>query len=198
MSLTILSLAHLLPSVYLTVIPVIWTSSSFKVRTMPCPPPLLSSSPTGQHFTQLAHAVHICKFSRNPPVSSSSHDLVTSQIPSQIFYTPPSHNTIQTENSIIRQLPVLERSLFSLSSPTTPTVKAGHLGVGGISMRQSQTVSSSSRHINILSRKLGRAKGRLIKLDLVINSLSRYPLLKGIIPFGILIIWFQSPSYPTF
>ena len=124
------------------------------------PPKFVTYWPT---FHPTGHAVHICKFSRAPPVSPSSDDLVTSQIPSQIFYTPPSHNTIPTESSIIRQLPVLERSLLSLSCPTTPTVKAA-IWAWWHSTRQSQTVSTSSHHINILYRKLSRAKGRLIHL----------------------------------
>ena len=124
------------------------------------PPKFVTYWPT---FHPTGHAVHICKFSRVPPVSPSSDDLVTSQIPSQIFYTPPSHNTIPTESSIIRQLPVLERSLLSLSCPTTPTVKAA-IWAWWHSTRHSQTVSTSSHHINILYRKLSRAKGRLTHL----------------------------------
>ena len=124
------------------------------------PPKFVTFWPT---FHPTGHAVHICKFSRVPPVSPSPDDLVTSQIPSQIFYTPPSHNTIPTESSIIRQLPVLERSLLSLSCPTTPTVKAA-IWAWWHSTRHSQTVSTSSHHINILYRKLSRAKGRLTHL----------------------------------
>ena len=72
-------------------------------------------------FHPTGHAVHICKLPRTPPVSSSPDDFVTAQIPSQTFYTPPSHSTIPAETSIIiRQLPALERPLLSLSHPPLP------------------------------------------------------------------------------
>lgn len=77
-----------------------------------------SSHPTG-------HGIHIyCKISRNPPVSASPDDIVAAQIPFQIFYSPPSHTNNPTVSPAIRQLPVLERSLVSLPSPTTSKVKA--------------------------------------------------------------------------
>ena len=112
-------------------------------------------------FHPTGHAVHICKLPRTAPVSSSPDDFVTSQIPSQIFYTPPSHSTTPDETFLIRQLPSLERSLLSLLSPTTSSVKAA-IWAWWHSTKQSQQISSNSHHVNLLSRKLNRAKGRLV------------------------------------
>ena len=75
-------------------------------------------------FHPTGHGIHICKISRNPPVAASPDDIVSAQIPSQIFYNPPSHSNNPTVSPAIRQLPALERSLLSLSHPTTSKVKA--------------------------------------------------------------------------
>ena len=112
-------------------------------------------------FHPTGHAVHICKLPRTAPVSSSPDDFVTSQIPSQIFSTPPSHSTTPDETFLIRQLPALERSLLSLLSPTTSSVKAA-IWAWWHSTKQSQQISSNSHHVNLLSRKLNRAKGRVV------------------------------------
>ena len=70
-------------------------------------------------FHPTGHGIHICKISRNPPVAASPDDIVSAQIPSQIFYNPPPHSNNPTVSPAIRQLPALERSLLSLSHPTT-------------------------------------------------------------------------------
>ena len=115
-------------------------------------------------FHPTGHGIHICKISRNPPVAASPDDIVSAQIPSQIFYNPPSHSNNPTVSPAIRQLPALERSLLSLPHPTTPKVKAT-IWAWWHSVGQPQTpVSSNPHHFNLLSRKLGRAKGRLVTL----------------------------------
>ena len=129
-------------------------------------------------FHPTGHAVHICKLPRTAPVSSSPDDFVTSQIPSQIFYTPPSHSTTPDETFLIRQLPALERSLLSLLSPTTSSVKAA-IWAWWHSTKQSQKISSNSPCQSIIpqikpcQRQTGNCSWP--KLDLVFNSFSRYP-----------------------
>ena len=127
---------------------------------IPLLPSLLLTGPC--HPT--GHGIHICKISRNPPVAASPDDIVSAQIPSQIFDNPPSHSNNPTVSPAIRQLPALERSFLSLSHPTTSKVKAT-IWAWWHSVGQPQTpVSSNPHHFNLLSRKLGRAKGQLVTL----------------------------------
>ena len=126
----------------------------------PSPPKFITYWPL---FHPTGHGIHICKISRNPPVAASPDDIVSAQIPSQIFYNPPSHSNNPTVSPAIRQLPALERSLLSLSHPTTSKVKAT-IWAWWHSVGQPQTPVSNPHHFNLLSRKLGRAKGRLVTL----------------------------------
>ena len=104
-------------------------TSPLDLFLLQCPDYFAHSSPLNfvtywPSFHPTGHGVHICKISRNPPVSASPDDIVAAQIPSQIFYNPPSHSNTSTDSPAVRQLPVLERSLLSLPHPTTSKVKA--------------------------------------------------------------------------
>ena len=143
-------------------------TSRLDLFLLQCPDNLVHSSPPRfitywPSFHPTGHAVHICKLSRNPPVSPSPDDFVASQIPSQIFYTPPSYSNTPAASSAIQQLPALDCSLLSLPIPTTSNVKAS-IWAWWHTLRQTQKISSNSHHFNILSRKLSRAKGRLVTL----------------------------------
>ena len=74
-------------------------------------------------YQPVGHGIHICKFPRITPITSSSDDLPAPTIPTSAFYLPPSSQIITNSHSASNLQPLI-RSLLSLSSPSLLSVKA--------------------------------------------------------------------------
>ena len=100
----------------------------------------------------MGHGIHICKFPRITPITSSSDDLRAPTIPTSAFYLPPSSHIVNHSNSVSNLQPLI-RSLLSLSSPSLLSVKAAIWSWWRHSSRSNQP-PSPSHHYNLLQRKL--------------------------------------------
>ena len=81
-------------------------------------------------YQPVGHGIHICKFPRITPITSSSDDLPAPTIPTSAFYLPPSSQIVNHSNSASNLQPLI-RSLLSLSSPSLLSVKPP-FGLGGV------------------------------------------------------------------
>ena len=103
-------------------------------------------------YQPVGHGIHICKFPRITPITSSSDDLPAPTIPTSAFYLPPS-SQITTNSHSASNLQPLIRSLLSLSSPSLLSVKAAIWSWWRHSSRTNKSLSPS-HHYNLLQRKI--------------------------------------------
>ena len=103
-------------------------------------------------YQPVGHGIHICKFPRITPITSSSDDLPAPTIPTSAFYLPPSSQIITNSHSASNLQPLI-RSLLSLSSPSLLSVKAAIWSWWRHSSRTNKPLSPS-HHYNLLQRKI--------------------------------------------
>ena len=103
-------------------------------------------------YQPVGHGIHICKFPRITPITSSSDDLPAPTIPTSAFYLPPSSQIVNNSNSASNLQPLI-RSLLSLSSPSLLSVKAAIWSWWRHSSRSNKP-PSPSHHYNLLQRKI--------------------------------------------
>ena len=124
------------------------------------------------------HAIHICRFPRTPPVSSSSDDLPARNIPTGVFYSPPSLSSSPSPTSASQSLVSLQRSLLSANPPTLASIKA-RIWAWWHSDGQRNNSSPSPFHYNLLSRKLSHARNFQLTIPLASFTwlISHFPAL---------------------
>ena len=150
----------------LMVIPV--CSISFLFNRLIIPPLVLHRNVSHlPSYQPHGHGIHICKFSRTPPVASSPDDLAARNIPTGVFYSPPSLSSSPNSTPVSSSLTALHRSLLSANPPSLSSDQSliwswwhsmGHLLT---------KTTSSSLHYNLLSRKLSHARNPLVTIPLV-------------------------------